>query len=242
MTSPTSAGRCRLCGKTYSRSGIGRHLTACRTRARIEESVSGTSAKAPEEAYAKVRSFHIVVKDRYDSSYWIHLDTPKASKLRDLNTFLRNIWLECCGHLSAFTISGVMYNSDDTTQFISFGSLLPKNMHVPLYKVLRPGKTFQYEYDFGTTTELVLRVVSEAEMELRQGIHLLARNDVPALTCHSCGSAAATVVCTECIWYEGYDLVQGYLCDKCNTRHDCDGWMLLPVVNSPRIGRCGYTG
>ena len=221
---------------------MGKHLSACRRRAGIEGSGSDGPAKTPAKAPVRVRSFRIGVEDRYDPRFWMHLDVPKSRKLRELDTFLRNIWLECCGHLSAFHISGVKYNSDDTPSFGSFLGGRSENMAAKLYKVLRPGKTFQYEYDFGTTTELALRVVSEGESELRKGIHLLARNHPPELTCHSCGTASATVICNECISYEGFDLVQGYFCDDCNIRHDCDPWMLLPVVNSPRMGRCGYTG
>jgi len=35
------------------------------------------------------------------------------------------------------------------------------SMNVPLGKVLTAGMKFVHEYDFGSTTELVLRVVSE---------------------------------------------------------------------------------
>ena len=242
MTRRTSMGRCRLCGDTFNRSGIGKHLSACRRRADIEDPLSDMRAEAPTKAPARVRSFHITVKDRYDSRYWMHLDVPKKMKLRALDSFLRTIWVECCGHLSAFSISGVMYNVDNTDSFGSFAGRRPQNMEVPSYRVLHPGRTFQYEYDFGTTTELTLRVVSEGVMELRHGIRLLARNDAPELTCHSCKSASATVICTQCIGYEGPDSTQGYLCDNCKMHHRCDEWMLLPVVNSPRVGRCGYTG
>ena len=53
------------------------------------------------------RSYHIAVEDRYDPRYWMHLDMPMNLDLRGLDQFLRNIWLECCEHLSAFYISGV---------------------------------------------------------------------------------------------------------------------------------------
>ncbi len=34
----------------------------------------------------------------------------------------------------------------------------------------------------------------------------------------------------------------GWLCDSCAEDHKCGEDMLLPVVNSPRTGVCGYTG
>jgi hypothetical protein len=106
-----------------------------------------------------------------------------------------------------------------------------------LDEVLRPKIKFLHEYDFGTTTELVLRVVAERESEIKKkSIRVLARNDSPSITCDSCGKVA-THVCSQCI-YEG----KGWLCDACAGTHECGEEMLLPVVNSPRVGMCGYSG
>jgi hypothetical protein len=33
-----------------------------------------------------------------------------------------------------------------------------------------------------------------------------------------------------------------FYCDKCLTKHECGDEMSLPVVNSPRMGVCGYCG
>ena len=241
-TRQTTTGRCRLCGDTFSRSGMGKHLRACRRKAGIEASVSDGPAQATTKAQPRVQSFHIIVGDRYDPRYWLHVDIPKKTKLQGLDAFLRNIWLECCGHLSAFSISGVRYNFDNTDYFGSLLGQQSNDMKAPLYRVLRPGETFRYEYDFGTTTELTLRVVSEGMMELQHGLRLLAKNEAPEIICSSCNSGPATQICTECIGCGGHDSIQGYLCDNCKTRHSCDEWMLLPVVNSPRSGSCGYTG
>jgi hypothetical protein len=35
---------------------------------------------------------------------------------------------------------------------------------------------------------------------------------------------------------------EGWLCDECAVGHECGEEMLLPVVNSPRVGVCGYVG
>ena len=110
-------------------------------------------------------------------------------------------------------------------------------MDMELYKVLAPGLKFFHEYDFGTTTELVLKVIAEHERAPgRNLIRLLARNEPPQLLCIACGKIA-TRVCTQCI-YEG----KGWLCDECAPEHECDEAMLLPIVNSPRVGMCAYGG
>ena len=35
---------------------------------------------------------------------------------------------------------------------------------------------------------------------------------------------------------------EGWLCQSCADEHECGEDMLLPVVNSPRTGVCGYAG
>lgn len=110
-------------------------------------------------------------------------------------------------------------------------------MNVTLNKVLGAGTEFYHEYDFGTTTGLKLRVLSERKGEISgKSIRVLARSESPPITCGSCGKPAKQV-CAECIW-EG----KGWLCDECATEHECGEEMPLPVVNSPRVGMCGYTG
>lgn len=104
-------------------------------------------------------------------------------------------------------------------------------------KVLSVGKKFSYEYDFGSTTSLKLKVISEREIEdADSSISLLARNEPPLITCSSCGKIA-TYICGQ--WgCTG----EGWVCEDCAPEHECGEEMLLPVVNSPRSGVCGYKG
>jgi hypothetical protein len=98
---------------------------------------------------------------------------------------------------------------------------------------------FYYEYDYGSTTDLVLRTVADWEGKTgRSAVTPLARNLPPEIFCDICGSPKrATRVCTECQWNG-----EGWLCGECAAKHECGEEMLLPVVNSPRTGVCGYTG
>jgi hypothetical protein len=99
---------------------------------------------------------------------------------------------------------------------------------------------FKYEYDFGTTTELRLKVVGFWERGTEGGgIELLARNDEPQVACHECGKQLATQICSDCQWRGAG---AGWLCDECVDLHDCGSEMFLPVANSPRAGVCGYSG
>jgi hypothetical protein len=185
----------------------------------------------------KARILHIFVQGRYSPEYWMHLEALANAKLKALDSFLREIWLECCGHLSAFTIGGIRYDSDLDKDSLSYSDFEDKSMNYRIGSVLSTGMRFIHEYDFGTTTELALRVVSERMGEpVSKPVHIMARNNPPETACTVCGGAA-TQVCTQCI-YDG----EGWLCNKCAKKHKCGEDMLLPVVNSPRVGMCGYTG
>jgi hypothetical protein len=225
MTRLASKGKCILCEASFSKAGMTRHLEACMRR-----------KPAPQMTRAQRRrrnagSFHLVVEGRYLPEYWMHLLAPAHTTLADLDDFLRSTWLECCGHLSAFTIEGTTYTVYPMEDYAD------GDMGVALRLVLPLRTKFDYEYDFGTTTRLALRAVSEWEGEAEgKTIQLLARNDPPRIECVLCGEPA-TQVCTQCI-HTG----EGWLCTKCAPEHECGEDMFLPVVNSPRVGMCAYTG
>jgi hypothetical protein len=225
MTKHVSNGTCNICGGNFSKSTMTKHLASCKQGKAVPDTSLG------EQQFKKTKTFHLVIEGRDLPEYWMHIEASADAKLSDLDGFLRDTWLECCGHLSAFTSEGKTYMSNPDEEMGDEG------MDVMLDQVLRPKIKFLHEYDFGTTTELVLRVVAERESEIRKkSIWVLARNDSPSITCDSCGKVA-THVCSQCI-YEG----EGWLCDACAGTHECGEEMLLPVVNSPRVGMCGYSG
>jgi len=227
MEKQVSEGKCNLCGEPFSKIEMTKHLNLCKERKTAQTS---TGEKAQ-----KVKTFHLLVEGKDQTEYWLHLEVPVSASLHHLDDFLRRIWLECCGHLSAFRIG--------ETTYMSHPEHGDESMNTKLYGILQPGLKFYHEYDFGTTTELALKVISEGESEIKGKkiqIQLLARNNPPAIPCGSCGKPA-TQICMECS-YEP----TGWLCDECAKKHNCSKYFdedrLLPVVNSPRTGQCGYTG
>lgn len=222
MSRTTSVGKCGLCGGTYGKSSMARHLQSCLQAAR--------EVPPRQEGWRKTKVFHLVVEGRYLPQYWLHLLVPADATLATLDTYLRDIWLECCGHLSAFTLEGTHYISHDARE------LDGRSMAVALGKALRPGLKFQHEYDFGSTTYLALRVVSEGEGQVQgRAIRLLARNEPPVAKC-SCGKPATQVIAS----YSPDD--DSWYCDECIEADEDGEEGFLPVVNSPRIGVCGYAG
>ncbi len=214
-----------------------KHLANC--PALKAENANGEQASVGKQKVQPARLFHLLVEGRGATMYWLHLEMSVDATLTQLDSFLSDQWLECCGHLSAFEINGQSYASSVNREW----GMDDKSMRsVKLGKVLSIGQQFGHEYDFGTTTELNLKVLGErvGMATKSQPVRLLAQNDPPEIPCSKCGKLA-TQLCTECL-YEDQDEAAGWLCDDCVEQHECDEEMLLPVVNSPRVGMCGYTG
>ena len=329
-TKEVSKGVCSFCKGEFEKAKMTQHLKYCKQRAtEIATELESTPA------LKKTRLFHILVEGRYNPQYWMHLELTASDTLADLDDFLRAIWLECCGHLSEFTIGGTSYSSEPEDYFyfgedatdeeaeieeeeeeeLNVGELLqtfppeylkmlPKNflsefqkfetiddlvtylketlnsipkkgvphsqeewdayreryfqsqvleallelvddrsLDVALEKVLKVGQKFSYEYDFGSSTDLTLKVLSEREGAIQNEdeeedtIEILARNVEPGMLCKVCGKPAKFVV-------GGYfDVEENAFCSKkCVKKSGEDADMLLPVVNSPRVGVCAYTG
>lgn len=221
-----STGTCCCCGETFSKRAMTGHLESCSRRATQSDVAPGAQGSQ------RTRLLHLLVEGRDTPEYWLHLEALADATLKTLDVFLRTTWLECCGHMSVFTVRGARYGMPADR------ALGHRSMQGRLGELLRPGTTFSHEYDFGTTTECTLKVIAEREGRgTGNTVPLLARNDPPSMTCGSCGKPA-TELCTECLC-EGKG---GSLCDDCVREHACDAEMCLPVVNSPRVGMCGYTG
>lgn len=174
----------------------------------------------PHQQAEKERIF--LIKIYCGKAFWLYIEINGSANLEDLDSWLRHIWLECCHHLSQFKINGQRYSSDG-------------DMNKVIHRALPVDTDFDYEYDFGSTTWLKGTVISSRPGQLKTKIRLVARNHLPSdIVCAVC-SKKPEVICTEC-----WDLV----CSTCKEDHDsCSGEdFMLPVVNSPRMGVCGYCG
>lgn len=225
MTRRLSYGMCGLCGERKTKATMGAHLRTC---APSHDAAKGLAAGL----------FQLRVEGGLSRMYWLDLEIKAEVELRHLDDFLRGVWLECCGHLSCFHIDRFDYSVvlDDTFEVRAN----ERTMDHRIGKVLSEGQRFSYEYDFGTTTELALRVTGRRDGIIgRAPLRLLARNEPPVWPCNECGEPAV-VVCPFCSWDS-----DSFYCRKHARGHKCSEGgegAFLPVVNSPRMGMCGYTG
>lgn len=215
-----SVGSCAYCGREFARAGMSRHLAGCEKRL-------ATVAAADAGPGKPVPVIHLQVQAAYDDAYWLHLEMDGSAPLWKLDTYLRAIWLECCDHLSEFS-EGPRAGR-------------PVGMERKAAQVFVPGTALTHIYDFGTSSMTRVRVVAlrEGRPTTRHAIALMARNAPPVQPCQECG-APATYMCEEC-GYE-HDLPGG-LCEAHAKSHPHDEYGgPVQIVNSPRMGMCGYSG
>ena len=244
-------GKCLFCGKTFTKAGINRHL-ATHLQEKTEKGKTG-------------KSFFVKVEP--DKSleylpYFLSLLIDGETKMENFDSFLRNIWLECCGHQSVFRDPLMAEEGGGMCEAIAMGAYdflengqvaeherimedcmgeIPKSRKTK--EVLEKGLVLEYEYDFGSTTDLSITVIDEYPIKADKKVVLLSRNEPLEIMCSICGKAPATQVCSVCIW----DAEDALFCDKCAKKHarKCEDFAdsaVLPVVNSPRMGVCTYEG
>jgi len=215
-----SRGLCKFCGRQMTKGGLARHFSSC---SKYQEVVAGANKKAGKTQ----KVYHLQIQDVWQSDFWLHLEMKSSARLGDLDDYLRGIWLECCGHMSQFSIGG--WKGDE----------IP--MNTAAKQVFKKGIALTHIYDFGTSSETSVKVVGErAGKPLTQyPIFLMARNELPEVSCIECEQTASWL-CMECL-YE-YDR-PGFLCNQHAEDHPHDEYGVpVPLVNSPRLGMCGYVG
>lgn len=213
-------GQCHFCGKEMTKTGLTKHFSAC---SKYQEGIASAGKKTENEQII----YHLVIQDKWRSAYWLHLEMKSSAKLKDMDSYLRAIWLECCGHLSQFSIGG--WGGGEIS------------MNSPVNKVFQKGVELTHIYDFGDSSETLVKVVSERKGKpfTKHPIFLMARNEMPQETCIECNKPA-TCICMECRYEDGSS---GFLCNTHAQEHPHDNYgEPMELVNSPRFGQCGYDG
>jgi len=153
--------KCKVCGNEYTVRGITRHIKSC---------------KAIQKDYSKgiYKYYTLKINDFYRSSFFLYVSAVSHLTLGQLDQFLRDIWVECCDHLSCFDYNGKTYNIDDRSTFGIDGE------NIQLKQLVKLGESLSYEYDYGSTTKLEIEVIDELSGGFRDSlIEIFARNELP---------------------------------------------------------------
>ena len=137
-----SQGECCYCKATMAKSGVSKHLPVCPQR-------RDNIAKAKQQAIPSESLYHLRIHDAYNSDFWLDLEVRGSARLKDLDDYLRAIWLECCGHLSQFSP-------------VKWGGEISMKRRID--DIFVPGVTLTHIYDFGTSSETLIKLVA-----IRQG-------------------------------------------------------------------------
>ncbi len=206
-----SEGECLYCKQIFSQKEIGKHLA--KHLLEMDKKDAGKVAKP---------YFHIEVEA---GEMFLHLLVKGDSKMEKIDSFLRNIWLECCGHMSEFG-----HKSFEV------------KMKQKVADVFESRVKIFHDYDFGTTTRVFLKGLKSYNLNLKEGLILMSRNEPLKIMCSSCKKEPAVNMCSTCCWEK-----DSFFCEACSEKHEevCEDfadYSSMPVVNSPRMGECGYTG
>ena len=231
-----SEGKCLFCGETIAQAAIIKHFST-----HFKEIAK--TGKPGLSFLVKVELPQKWGKTPYFLSLWV----DGEANLKTIDAFFRDIWLECCGHMSAFSLP--RKRSSKKFDMTAFSHLVDEDAEFPgeismnkkAKDVFSKGFVLEYEYDFGSTTNLEITVVNEFPVKADRKIVLLSRNEPVVLLCSICKKAQATQICSVC-----FD-VDSVFCDKCAKKHaktceDFADYASMPIVNSPRMGVCGYDG
>lgn len=216
MSTLTKKTGCRMCGNTFATGGIHAHLKSC-----IKKTLATVASEAPQA------TIHLTIMGL--GCYRLDLAVLESCTMYELDTFLRDIWLECCHHSSDFTDSKTWAYGDDE------GMAEHENPElVQVGEFFRHDETFYHIYDPGDPTTLIIKekgrwnglfdaLIDGNSVARCPHIRIMARN-VPPETC-PCGKPAEFWDMT----YQGF----GFLayCRECSR-----GKTVRTLVNSPRDG------
>lgn len=79
-----SQGVCRACNRIISGRGMTRHLESCSERENLQLKQGGGK---------------VFLIKASAGPFWVYFKVSNSSTLRDIDGFLRALWLECCGQV-----------------------------------------------------------------------------------------------------------------------------------------------
>ena len=134
-------GKCYYCGKELTERTIKRHMKNCSEMKKIIED----KIQNPKEVRDQ---FLISIKYKKNSGkYCIYMSIDANLQLEHIDKFIRDIWVECCGHSSTFYIDKQEYSSNSDGQL---------KMNIHLKDILNVNQKFEYKYDFDLTKTIDL--------------------------------------------------------------------------------------
>lgn len=208
---------CKICNQKFTERGLKKHIIKC-----IPTTIyNGIYMRLYGEKKIKVNDETIIKK------YWVYIVVPLDYTLHKLDSVIRNIWVECCNHLSEFIVS-----KDNKINIYIYSNHEQEdkdiNQQINLLDVIK-NKELVYHYDFDNTTKINIEILDIiTNKKNNENILLINRNNEVDINCSNCNNSS-NKICS--------------ICNKINCCYNscmCDNKTLLPLLNSPRMGTCCY--
>ena len=91
----SSEGNCIYCSKSYSGITMTRHLESCEKRKNFYLETNKKIKTTKSDDDNKNIVFLLSISSKYYPEYWMFLEVDGRSKLKAIDNFLRDTWLEC---------------------------------------------------------------------------------------------------------------------------------------------------
>jgi len=101
----------------------------------------------------------LMIEGKYNPDYWLVIKVKSVLSIKKIDRFIRDIWVECCGHMSAFS-----YNRSKI------------GMSQKICNVFDGPYIIDYIYDYGSSTELSLSLLGEMDDSNDKDNQVLKRN------------------------------------------------------------------
>ncbi len=249
-----SAGRCHVCGGDIRADHAVKHAQECL----MTQAHSNYIIPDVDERYAKRQPIMLWVRSE-ELRHWMMLVVQPTASLRQLDQFLRDHWLECCGQMSHFQIADVQYSAcvpgpGDAPMFDN-DLADPDEQHMihTVEETLATNQQFRQGFDYGHTTRLNLQHVGVIPVpydylpefintpQAPQGhaddfITIMSRNLRPERS-FNCGTVATRQYHENPYIHitreqGGLIVAPPYFCDQCTPRD----MTTVILRNSPRVG------
>ena len=200
---------CKFCNKKFGINAIVDHLSIC-----ISNCVNNKSGYLIE---------FISIGDITNKSYQMFAIFGTKCKFSHIDMFLRNMWCECCNHISTIAVFEEV-NKNQTHKSVKFNTLISKYENA---------NQFIYCYDMGSTTNIYFRIIEKLDgINKNTDIELLYRNEPFKIKCNNY---------KKCKGFSMYVFDENMFCNECkNNINEEKQEFILKLSNSPRTGICDY--
>ena len=180
----SGTGQCHFCVKPVAATAMPQHL---------ERHLSEIAQYPDPHSDMSKRYIHVAITHELNHFFWMNLLIQAQAPVHELDTFIRETWVECCRHDSRMDFRGRIVHSPrperpDQPDRPRHHWRVPN--YQPIMEVMPPGVSGQYLYDSHHPTVLKIEAKEMYRLEAEMTVILMARNPNPP--CSRCSQPSTS--------------------------------------------------